>query len=134
MLDDGGSPQSLDPPTRHTHVLSRQEHHQRPEGNPRLPAAGGVREGGARQRPPSATGSRSGPKGDPEGFWAEQAETLHWFKPWDKVLDWNEPHAKWFVGGKINASYNCLDRHLDRAAQEQGRHHLGRRAGRHAAC
>ena len=40
--------------------------------------------------------------------------------------------AKWFVGGQINASYNCLDRHLDGAAQEQGRHHLGRRAGRHA--
>ncbi len=50
---------------------------------------------------------------DPEGFWAEQAESLHWFKQWNKVLDWNEPHAKWFVGGKINACYNCLDRHLD---------------------
>ena len=38
---------------------------------------------------------------DPDGFWAEQAKTLHWFKPWDKVLDWsNEPHAKWFVGGR----------------------------------
>ncbi len=49
---------------------------------------------------------------DPEGFWAEQAETLTWFKKWDKVLQWNEPFAKWFVGGKLNASYNCLDRHL----------------------
>ena len=50
---------------------------------------------------------------DPEGFWAKQAEELHWFKKWDTVLEWNEPHAKWFEGGKINISYNCLDRHLD---------------------
>lgn len=49
---------------------------------------------------------------DPEGFWAEQAESLHWFQKWNKVLVWKEPHAQWFVGGKINASYNCLDRHL----------------------
>ena len=51
-------------------------------------------------------------KDDPDGFWGEQAESLHWFKRWDKVLTWNEPHAQWFAGGKINASYNCLDRHL----------------------
>src|SRR5438067_1984950 len=51
-------------------------------------------------------------KDDPQGFWAEQAETLHWFKKWDKVLVWNEPHTQWFVGGKINVSTNCLDRHL----------------------
>ncbi|MCA1625898.1 MAG: acetate--CoA ligase, partial [Acidobacteria bacterium] len=50
---------------------------------------------------------------DPEAFWASVAENLHWFKKWDTVLEWNEPHAKWFVGGKINASYNCLDRHLE---------------------
>ncbi|MBA4124313.1 MAG: acetate--CoA ligase [Acidobacteria bacterium] len=50
---------------------------------------------------------------DPEAFWASVAESLHWFKKWDKVLEWNEPHAAWFVGGKINASYNCLDRHLE---------------------
>ena len=52
---------------------------------------------------PSTSSSGSAAKDDPEGFWAEQAESLHWFKPWDKVLDWNEPHAKWFVGGKLNA-------------------------------
>jgi acetyl-CoA synthetase len=52
-------------------------------------------------------------KDDPQGFWAEQAESLHWFKRWDKVLEWTEPHAKWFTGGKINVSYNCIDRHLD---------------------
>jgi acetyl-CoA synthetase len=50
---------------------------------------------------------------DPEGFWAEQAESLAWFTKWTKVLEWNEPFAKWFVGGKLNASYNCVDRHLD---------------------
>jgi acetyl-CoA synthetase len=53
-------------------------------------------------------------KADPTGFWADQAtKELHWFKPWDTVLDWsNPPFAKWFDGGKINLSYNCLDRHL----------------------
>jgi acetyl-CoA synthetase len=49
---------------------------------------------------------------DPEGFWGEQAEALHWFRRPDKVLVWNEPHARWFDGGKLNASSNCLDRHL----------------------
>ncbi|PSB56519.1 acetyl-coenzyme A synthetase N-terminal domain-containing protein, partial [Chamaesiphon polymorphus] len=50
---------------------------------------------------------------NPEQFWAELADTeLHWFKKWDKVLDWQPPFAKWFTGGKINISYNCLDRHL----------------------
>ncbi|HZB87365.1 MAG TPA: AMP-binding protein, partial [Terracidiphilus sp.] len=48
---------------------------------------------------------------DPEAFWAEAASELHWFKPWNKVLDWNLPIAKWFVGGKTNLSYNCVDRH-----------------------
>jgi acetyl-CoA synthetase len=52
---------------------------------------------------------------DPEAFWGKLAETeLHWFQKWDKVLDWsNPPFAKWFVNGKINLSYNCLDRHLE---------------------
>jgi acetyl-CoA synthetase len=50
---------------------------------------------------------------DPEGFWARMAEELHWFKKWDTVLKWNPPHAEWFGGGKINISYNCLDRHLN---------------------
>ncbi|MEP6787946.1 MAG: AMP-binding protein, partial [Acidobacteriota bacterium] len=49
---------------------------------------------------------------DPAAFWAKQAESLDWFKKWDTVLEWNEPFAKWFVGGKINLSYNCLDRHI----------------------
>ncbi|MBA3633383.1 MAG: acetate--CoA ligase [Acidobacteria bacterium] len=50
---------------------------------------------------------------NPEAFWASVAESLHWFKKWDTVLRWNEPHAEWFIGGRINASYNCLDRHLE---------------------
>jgi hypothetical protein len=49
---------------------------------------------------------------DPEKFFAKQAEELHWFKKWRKVLEWKAPFAKWFIGGKINASYNCIDRHL----------------------
>ncbi len=43
---------------------------------------------------------------DPQAFWARQAEDLHWFKKWDTILEWNEPFAKWFVGGKINISFN----------------------------
>jgi len=48
---------------------------------------------------------------DPEAFWASVAKELHWFEPWTKVLEWNLPWAKWFVGGKLNLSYNCVDRH-----------------------
>ncbi len=48
---------------------------------------------------------------DPEAFWAEAAGALHWFKPWDKVLEGSFPSAKWFTGGKLNLSYNCVDRH-----------------------
>ncbi|HTR21130.1 MAG TPA: acetate--CoA ligase [Gemmatimonadales bacterium] len=49
---------------------------------------------------------------DREGYWAEWAAQLEWIRPWDKVLEWKPPHAKWFTGGKLNASTNCLDRHL----------------------
>ena len=49
---------------------------------------------------------------DPEAFWAAFAGELEWSKPWTKVLDWQPPHAKWFVGGELNASVNCLDRHV----------------------
>jgi len=49
---------------------------------------------------------------DREGFWAEQARALDWMRPWDRVLEWTLPHAKWFVGGRLNAAANCLDRHL----------------------
>ncbi len=50
---------------------------------------------------------------DPLGFWSDQAAKLDWFKPWETVLKWEEPHAKWFEEGLINASHNCLDRHLE---------------------
>jgi acetyl-CoA synthetase len=50
---------------------------------------------------------------NPEAFWESAAEDLHWFKRWEKVLEWNEPHARWFIGGTTNVSYNCLDRHLE---------------------
>src|SRR6187402_395796 len=49
---------------------------------------------------------------DPEGFWAGFARELEWFTPWTQVLDWKPPHAKWFVGGTLNASVNCVDRHI----------------------
>jgi acetyl-CoA synthetase len=48
---------------------------------------------------------------DPQRFWAEIASELHWFAPWTSVLEWNPPSARWFVGGKINLCYNCVDRH-----------------------
>jgi len=49
---------------------------------------------------------------DPERFWAEEARKLDWFKTWDTVLDWKPPFAQWFAGGKLNASYQCVDRHV----------------------
>jgi acetyl-CoA synthetase len=56
---------------------------------------------------------------DPEEFWASFAEQLDWFRRWDRVLDWKLPHAKWFVGGEINASVNCLDRHITTARRNK---------------
>jgi acetyl-CoA synthetase len=49
---------------------------------------------------------------DPERFWADEARKLDWFKTWDSVLEWEPPFARWFVGGKLNASYQCVDRHV----------------------
>ncbi len=53
------------------------------------------------------------------GFWAEQARTLDWIAPWHTVLEWKLPHVKWFLGGKLNVSANCLDRHLTSARRNQ---------------
>ena len=50
---------------------------------------------------------------NPEQFWKEQSQLIHWFKPFNKVLEWNKPFCMWFLGGKTNVAYNCLDRHLD---------------------
>jgi len=49
---------------------------------------------------------------EPKGFWAEEARKLDWYKTWDRVLDWKPPYAKWFVGGRLNASFQCIDRHV----------------------
>jgi acetyl-CoA synthetase len=56
---------------------------------------------------------------DPEGFWVEQAQALHWFEPPQRTLEWKPPFAKWFLGGKINVAYNCLDRHLSGATRNK---------------
>ncbi len=56
---------------------------------------------------------------DPDGFWAEEAARLAWFEPWTKVHEWNPPDAKWFLGGKLNACYNCVDRHVESGHGEQ---------------
>jgi acetyl-CoA synthetase len=56
---------------------------------------------------------------DLEGFWGKMAGELHWFAPYKKVLEWNEPFAKWFVGGQTNVSYNCLDVHLGTPRQNK---------------
>jgi acetyl-CoA synthetase len=57
---------------------------------------------------------------DPEGWWSQQAEGLDWFSPWEKVLDdSNPPFYKWFVGGRLNVSYNCLDRHVEQGRGER---------------
>jgi acetyl-CoA synthetase len=81
-----------------------------------------------RQHPPSAEFAAQANVSDPEiyaganadyvRFWEEHAEMLEWFQRWDTALEWEIPWAKWFVGGKINASYNCLDRHLASKGQK----------------
>jgi acetyl-CoA synthetase len=58
------------------------------------------------------------------GFWATQAERLTWEKPWDEVLDWSKaPFAKWFVGGRLNVAYNCVDRHVEAGHGQQVAYH-----------
>ena len=49
---------------------------------------------------------------DPEAFWEQEAEHLEWFRRWDRVLDWQPPHARWFINGKLNVAHNCLDRQI----------------------
>jgi acetyl-CoA synthetase len=58
-------------------------------------------------------GIHAAAEADRLGFWEEQARALDWMTPWTRVLEWTPPHAKWFVGGRLNVSVNCLDRHLD---------------------
>jgi len=56
---------------------------------------------------------------DPEGFWVAEAKHLDWFAPWEKVLEWNVPWAKWFMGAKLNVTYNCVDRHAHSARRNK---------------
>jgi acetyl-CoA synthetase len=56
---------------------------------------------------------------DYEAYWAGQARALHWFRPWDTVLEWSPPRAKWFTGGRLNVAYNCVDRHITSAARNK---------------
>ena len=87
-----------------------------PARRPHVPAAGGLRQARAGHRrrasttTPSATGRASGPR---------QALALDWHQEWDTILDWELPFAKWFVGGKLNVSENCLDRHVDAGHGDQ---------------
>ena len=60
---------------------------------------------------------------DPEGWWEGWARELEWAEPWSKVLEWDPPWAKWFVGGKLNASHNCLDRHVEAGLGERVAYH-----------
>ena len=68
---------------------------------------------------------------DPEAFWAEQAERFV-VERWHQVMEWNPPWVKWFTGGTLNVSYNCLDRHVEAGGGRQGRLLLGGRARRRA--
>lgn len=59
---------------------------------------------------------------DYEAFWAKHAEQhLHWSEKWHTVLEWNPPYAKWFIGGKLNACYNCVDRHAQNWRRNKAR-------------
>src|SRR6059036_1276194 len=60
---------------------------------------------------------------DYQGFWAEQAERLAWFRRWESVMDWQPPWVKWFVGGTLNASFNCLDRHVEAGGGDKVAYH-----------
>ena len=57
---------------------------------------------------------------DPDGFWGEAAQSIHWEKPWDRVLDdSNAPFYRWFTGGELNTCYNALDRHVEAGRGDQ---------------
>ena len=60
---------------------------------------------------------------DPLGFWAEQAERISWSRRWDEVMEWDAPWVKWFTGGTLNASYNCLDRHVEAGGGDKVAYH-----------
>src|SRR5947199_8446286 len=61
---------------------------------------------------------------DPEGFWASEAARLKWSTPWDRVLEWELPYARWFLAGRLNVSVNCLDRHVDSGGGDKIAYHF----------
>ncbi|MGH2749673.1 MAG: acetate--CoA ligase [Actinomycetota bacterium] len=68
-------------------------------------------------------------KEDPDRWWAEQAERLDWFSKWGTVLEWTPPHHKWFLGGKLNAAHNCVDRHASASPERVAYHWVGEPEG-----
>ena len=62
---------------------------------------------------------------DPDGWWESQAERLDWFERWEEVVEWTPPHHKWFLGGKLNAAHNCIDRHLQTNGDRVAYHWIG---------
>ena len=62
---------------------------------------------------PDPAAVRAQAAADPEAFWAGIADELEWFAPWDQVVDWQPPHAKWFPGARCNIAHNAVDRHLN---------------------
>ena len=67
----------------------------------------------------SSTEAYAEANNDPEAYWAKMASELEWSKPWDRVMEWTPPHVKWFVGGQLNASVNCVDRHIRTARRNK---------------
>ena len=102
-------------------------------GDARFPAPGGVRRTAPRSiRWPLTKNCGKRPPATSRAFWGQDGRRAALVRPFDKVLEWNEPDAKWFVGGKTNVSYNCLDAHLTTGRKNKTGPDLGRRAGRHA--
>ena len=67
----------------------------------------------------------AGAERDPDGWWESQAERLDWASRWDRVLEWDPPHHRWFIGGTLNAAHNCLDRHLETNGDRVAYHWVG---------
>ena len=95
-------------------------HRRAPGGEAGVPAAAGLHSRGPSIGDPAIYERAAA---DPEAFWAEQAETLDWTRPWDTVMEWTPPFVKWFVGGTLNASVNCLDRHVEAGGGDKVAYH-----------
>ena len=122
-------PCDVAPSLRRPSLRAHDRHRRPPPGKPEVRAAA---RNSRRAAIVASPGIYEEAARDPEKFWAEQARELEWIKPWTKVLEWKPPHAKWFVGGKLNIAVNCVDRHVTRSATKQSGADLGRRARRSA--